>query len=96
MKIEKYVKLTARPNTYFIEGSEVYDYDCNPPEDIKRITLEEWKSYDNFQCMVRGRRIPKFLSEIKIFGEDERWDGELCPCIEFDVEIVDEIVDEIR
>ena len=37
----KYVKLIAKPDTWFKTGSEVYDYDCNPPTDLKRISLEE-------------------------------------------------------
>ena len=38
-----YVKLTARPDTWFKAGTEVYDYDCNPPEDVRRITLAAWE-----------------------------------------------------
>jgi hypothetical protein len=88
---EKYVKLIARLNTWFIEGTEVYSYDCDPPEDIRRMTLDEWESYNNFACLVIGRRIPKLSNEIEIFGEGERWDVEYCQCDEFDVEIVDDL-----
>ena len=90
----KFVKLTAKPDTWFKEGTEVYDYDCNPPEQLFRVTLEEWESCVNFTGIkaicVRGLRITQLKNEIEIFVEGERWDGELCTCDEFDVEIVDE------
>lgn len=92
----KYVKLTAKPDTWFKEGTEVYDYNCNPPEQLLRVNLEEWESCVNFTGIkaicVCGFRVPQLENEIDIFGEGEggRWDGELCACGEFDVEIVDE------
>jgi hypothetical protein len=90
----KYVKLTAKPNTWFKEGTEVYDYDCDPPDTLFRITLEVWESYVNFQgikaILARGIRKPQLQREIEIFGEDERWDGEFCGIEEFEVEIVDD------
>ena len=90
----KYVKLTTKPDTWFKEGTEVYDYNCNPPEQLLRVTLEEWESCVNFtgikaRC-VCGLRTPQLENEIDIFGEGERWDGEFCSIDEFDVEIVDE------
>jgi len=92
----KYVKLTAKPDTWFKEGTEVYDYNCRPPEQLLRVTLEEWESCVNFHGIkaicVCGFRIPQFENEIDIFGEGEggRWDGECCSVYEFEVEIVDE------
>ena len=90
----KFVKLTAKPDTWFKEGTEVYDYNCKPPEQLFRVTLEEWESCVNFTGInaicVRGLRITQLKNEIEIFGEGERWDGELCTCDEFDVEIVNE------
>lgn len=90
----KFVKLTAKPDTWFKEGTEVYDYNCKPPEQLFRVTLEEWESCVNFTGIkaicVRGLRITQLKNEIEIFVEGERWDGELCACDEFDVEIVDE------
>ncbi len=86
----KYVKLTAKPNTWFKEGTEVYSYDCDPPDNIQRMTLDEWNECNNFCCLVRGVRIPHSQHEIEIFGTDKRWDGENCECSEFDVEIVDD------
>lgn len=89
----KYVKLTAKPDTWFKEGTEVYDYNCKPPEQLLRVTLEEWESCVNFTGIkaicVRGLRNTQLKYEIDIFGEGERWDGELCECGEFEVEIVD-------
>lgn len=86
----KYVKLIAKADTWFKEGTEVYDYECDPPNDIRRMTLDEWNGYDNCNCLVRGIRIPKLKNEIDIFGTDERWDGELCDGRDFEMEIVDE------
>jgi hypothetical protein len=85
----KYVKLTAKPDTWFKEGTEVYDYNCRPPEQLLRVTLEEWESCVNFNGIkgicVCGFRIPQFENlEIDIFGGGGRWDGEFCsvdePC----------------
>lgn len=89
----KYVKLTAKSNTWFKEGTEVYDYSCRPPEDLRRMTLEEWESWNNFVCLVRGIRVAdhKYSYERDNFKEgEEYWDGENCSCSEFDVEIVEE------
>lgn len=90
----KYVKLTAKPDTWFKEGTEVYSDDCNPPHQLQRVTLEEWESCVNFTgikgILVCGIRVSKYNYEIKLFGKSERWDGEFCWIGEFDVEIVDE------
>lgn len=90
----KYVKLTARPNTWFKEGTEVYNYD----EYGKRLTLEEfekWKNEDNsWGILVRGIRIcEEGNGEVENLGYkvgEERIDGELCQFDEFDVEIIEE------
>ena len=77
----KFVKLTAKPDTWFKEGTEVYSYDCNAPEQLWRISLEEWESCDTVQgykgILVRGQT-------------EDGWDGEWCMIDEFNVEIVDE------
>lgn len=90
----KFVKLTAKPDTWFKEGAEVYDYNCNAPEQLQRVSLEEWESCVNFEGIkgicVRGLRNTQLEYEIEIFGKGERWDGEFCGCDEFHVEIVDE------
>jgi hypothetical protein len=90
----KFVKLTAKPDTWFKEGTEVYDYNCNAPEQLQRVSLDEWESCVNFEGIkaicVRGLRNTQLEYEIEIFGKGERWDGECCWCDEFEVEIVDE------
>lgn len=77
----KYVKLTAKPNTFYKENSEVFDYDSDYC-DKKRITLgdyEEWKKSNSI--LVRG---------IIIDEKGEEWvDGEFCHIDEFNMEIVD-------
>lgn len=87
----KYVKLTSKPNTWFKEGTEVYDYCSDPPEHIQRMSLDEWTECDNFNCLVRGIRIADSDYELELFDNyRERCDGELCHCGDFDVEILDE------
>lgn len=92
----KYVKLTAKPDTWFIEGTEVYDYDSDE-NNMTRVTLEHWNEcnkpddpYNLVAICVSGRRLSELGNEVELFGEGERWDGEYCTCDEFDVEIVDE------
>jgi len=66
-----YVKLLAKPNTWFKEGTEVYSYDSNPPENLLRVTKEEWEGGDSI--LTRG-----------ICVEDGEWDGEFCSKEEFE------------
>lgn len=75
----KYVKLTAKPNTWFKSGTEVYDYDAKY-EAKKRITLDYWE-----QC--------KSADAICVCGimNDGTVDGEYCSLDEFDVEIIDNL-----
>lgn len=85
----KYIKLTARPNTWFKEGTEAYDYDC-VAENKFRISEEvfnnDWKPWGYILC--RGTRISQDSSELINCGE-EYFDGESCSLEEFDVEVVD-------
>jgi hypothetical protein len=87
----KYVKLIAKPDTWFKEGTEVWSYDkpC-------RLTLQEWEDCVNFTGIkgvcVRGIRVVEFDSEIAMgykVGE-EIVDGEFCGCDEFIVEVIEE------
>lgn len=90
----KYVKLIAKPDTWFKAGTEVYHYDCNPPTDLFRLTLDEWNKDHSWGIDVRGIRINQEEYEVKAgLGQigEERWDGELCCTDEFDCEIVEEI-----
>lgn len=73
----KYVKLIAKPDTWFKAGSEVWHYD-----EHRRLTLEEWNEW--FKSGIA------LVSGIHVSERDELdGDGELCTCDEFDVEIVD-------
>jgi len=90
----KYVKLIAKPNTWFKEGTEVYDYDADYSEK-KRLTLEDWNEWEDTGCVcVRGVRIcEEGYGEVENLGYkvgEERIDGEVCMIDEFDVEIVEE------
>ena len=84
----KYVKLIAKPDTWFKAGTEVSNYDKN-----RRLTVEEWKEWGNSIVLVRGIRICEDNPNENGMGYkagDERIDGECCGCDEFDIEIVEE------
>ena len=92
MPTTQYVKLTARPDTWFKAGTEVYDYDCHPPEDVRRITLDSWNEWTKSGIVLaRGIRVTEDPDSEGggVVGE-ERWDGESCTIDEFDMEIVGE------
>ena len=88
----QYVKLVAKPDTWFKAGTEVYDYDCNAPEDLRRITLAAWE-----QALKDGSLGPRGIRVIENPASEgggqvgeERWDGEWWLTEEFDAEIVEE------
>jgi len=75
----KYVKLIAKPDTWFKAGTEAFDYD----EYGKRITLESYNKWlKSGSILARG---------IHIYEDGvEAEDGELCGINEFDMTIVDD------
>lgn len=81
------IRLIAKPDTWFKEGSEVYNYD----EYGKRFTLleyEEWKK--SGMILARGIRVcddPLAESRGLKVGE-EYIDGEYCSIDEFNIEIL--------
>ena len=85
----KYVKLIAKPDTWFKAGTEAFDDD----EYGKRITLESYNKWlKSGSILVRGIRVCEHDYELKLgykLGE-ERIDGELCGIDEFDMTIVDD------
>jgi len=87
----KYVKLIAKPDTWFKAGTEVFDDD--PDEYGKRITLESYNKWlKSGSILARGIRVCEYDYELALgykMGE-EREDGELCGIDEFDVEVVEE------
>ena len=86
----KKLKLIAKPNTWFKEGTEVFDYDSFYPN-YKRISLEDfnrdWK--DSGLICIRGTRISKSEHELVSIGTEYE-DGESCSLEEFDMEIIEE------
>ena len=91
----KYVKLIAKPDTWFEAGTEVFDYDCDFFQK-QRVTLDCWNAClkeGNGIC-VRGIRVCELGYEtdgsLGYKVGDKRVDGEYCSCDEFDVEIVEE------
>lgn len=90
----KYVKLTARPNTWFKAGTEAYNYGFHYSEK-KRVTLEYWEQckIEGGGICVRGIRVCEDNPNENGMGckpGEEREDGEYCMWDEFDVEIVEE------
>ena len=84
----KYVKLIAKPDTWYKEGTEVFHYDFDYDEK-HRISLDEWEEWKkSFGVLARGIRISGGDYEMGPIGI-EYIDGELCSIDEFDVEIVD-------
>lgn len=89
----KFVKLTAKKDTWFIEGTEAYDYDCDE-NDKYRISLEQWeKDWMSSQtvCCRGWRKCENTESENVPLGL-VYFDGECCLHDEFEIEIVDERV----
>jgi hypothetical protein len=85
--MQKNVKLTAKPNTWFKTGTEAYHYD-SAIENPRRLTLEEWEEMvkDGIYCL-RGIRVSESENELTPIGT-EYFDGE-CGCPdEFEVEIL--------
>lgn len=89
----KYVKLTARKDTWYVEGTEAYHYDCDETNKY-RYTLDEWNTLKsekgNWGVLVRGTRISENKLSENVEVGDKYFDGEFCNFDEFDVEIVDE------
>lgn len=89
----QYVKLIAKPDTWFKAGTEVYSYDYDW-ENRKRITLEEWKEWEKsgMYC-ARGTWVAqKGYGAVENCGYEEGkeyFDGECGSIDEFEVEIVD-------
>lgn len=84
-----FIKLTARPNTWFKEGTEVFDYDADF-NNQQRITADAWSQalIDKGIC-VRGIRITENSAAEGGQTEGiERVDGEWCSIDEFDAEII--------
>ena len=81
-----YVKLVAKPNTWFKAGTEVFHYNRN-----RRITLSEWEEdKKNGFGLYSGTRVCEHDYELSLGYErgEERQDGESCPIDEFEAEII--------
>jgi hypothetical protein len=80
---DKKVKLIAKPNTWYKEGTEVFNYEG---EEFDYYEYLEGKL--NGMLLCRGVRICEHESELHEIGE-EYIDGEYCPIEEFNVEVID-------
>lgn len=85
----KYVKLTARPDTWFKAGTEAFDEDTGKRHTLDR--FNEWKK-DGLVCVVGTLVIMADDGDRLKMGYavgEETQDGECCGIDEFDVEIVE-------
>ena len=95
----KYVRLIARPDTWYKAGTEVFWENAvsDAPRQImvaRRMTLAEWQQVskpENAGIGCVGLRVTQSpSSEGGGSIGDERWDGEWCAIDEFDVDITEE------
>jgi hypothetical protein len=91
----KICKITAKPNTWFIEGTEVrvacFKLSKDGGETYRRCTLNEINDMIT-ECSIavfQGMRKPEGEEELKLFGPEERLDEEVCNWSEFyfDIEL---------
>lgn len=90
----KYVKLVARPDGWFKEGTEAYHYDCDE-NNKRRVTVEEWQEMvDAGMYWLRGTwvavRGTGAVENCGYIEGQEYFDGETGCLDEFDVTIVEE------
>lgn len=90
----KYVKLIAKADSWYKEGTEAYDYNSTL-ENKRRITLEEWRVMleDGMYCL-RGTWVAKkgygAVENCGFIEGKEYFDGECGSTDEFEFTIVDE------
>lgn len=91
--IPTYVRLTARPATWFKTGTEVFHYDCDPDSPV-RLTSAQWgQALLDGSVGVRGIRVCEDDPDEGAMGcapGEERWDGEWCTVDELEAEVVGE------
>ena len=97
----KYVKLTVKPDTWYVEGTEVWSEDTDV-----RLTVEEYEKWIDTDAYPEHKGPPFIICVVGIrkldnnfpyereykekHGVDFRIDGEMCSGTEFDVEFVDD------
>lgn len=94
----KYVKLISKPGTWYKAGTEVFFDNSSIKEPnviIKRVTKEEFENRSNEwdSGITVGIHTPTEDYETKLFGTEDRIDGELCSLDEFDVIETDEYLE---
>ncbi len=95
MQVLQYIRLIARPNTWYKAGTEVF-WEGDEPGTARRLSVIEWDRIrypdDGHAALgcVGLRVVENPAAEGGGSIGDERWDGEWCSASEFDVEIVDE------
>jgi hypothetical protein len=94
----KYIKLIAKPDTWYKTGTEAFYDDSTidkPYVPIKRLTKEEFKkrSKEWHSGVMIGLHTPTHYDEVAVVGTDDRVDGELCFLEEFEVIETDEYLE---
>jgi hypothetical protein len=90
--MKKYIKLIAKPDTWFKEGTEVYDY-YSSLDNRTHVTFKEYEGAKKYGSIdVRGWRISESLEAEAVPVGEEYFDGETCDLEEFEVEIIEERV----
>jgi len=85
--MNKHVKLIAKPDTWFKEGTEVCNYNSTLNNRIP-ISIEEYEEAKRHGIIsARGFRISEDYESEAIPVGEEYFDGEECSLDEFDIEI---------
>ena len=87
MSKQTYVKLVAKHDSWFKEGTEVYSYDSSPEKrNFLRVTKEDWEDSEG-GLLCRGIHVVLDENDAKnrdmSIGEED-WDGEWCSKDEFE------------
>ena len=82
-----YVKLTAKADSWFVPGEEVWSSNSR-----KRVSKEEFDSWGDsiLVCGIHKLNPGIFCDELRLERASSRYivDGELCPIDEFEIEFV--------
>jgi hypothetical protein len=96
----KYVKLIAKPDEWYKEGTEAFYDDSTihvPIVPIKRLTKQEFeKRLAEWGCgMMVGMRVPDPERNYELKYHQGKWyvDGECCPLDEFEIVETEEYVE---
>lgn len=83
--MEKYIKLIAKKDTWFIEGTDVFDY-YSTTENLKYVSVQDFKEAKKYGIIdVRGWRISESQESENVPVGEKYFDGETCNLDEFEI-----------